>query len=571
VPDARLDSWKEIASHLGRSVRTVQRWERQEGLPVHRLQHEKLGSVYAYAAELDDWWEKRRVGLEAAGEAASEGEGAWSREESRAAAPPPVRRGVVAGLVAAVLALAAGAWLARPASSPSNPRIAVLPFANLTGNPDREFITDGLTEELIADLGRVRELGVIARTSVMKFKGTSKTVAEIARELRVDYVLEGSVREAGERLRVTAQLIRTRDESHLWAETYDRQIRDLLTVQEEVALRVAGRVRPLMPPPRRPGVDPEAYLAYLRGRHFWNERTEEGFRKGIEEFERAIAADPGFAPAWSGLADAHALMSNYGMAAPRDAMPRAREAARRAVALDDELAEGHASLGLVLGSFDWDFPGAEREFRRALDRNPNYATAWLWYGLFLGRLGRHRDAQTAYERGLEADPLSPALRSALDNLDFYERRFTASLKRAEAGLARTPDSALRVFDVARSQAALERFAEAEKSMTRACALRPGDAMFEAFLAYAQARAGASGTAEASLRRLEAEAARRHVPPYYLALIATGLGDRDRALAFLEKAYEERHVGALSVKEDPEFDLLRADPRFLELLRRVGLS
>jgi TolB-like protein/Flp pilus assembly protein TadD len=576
VDEGRLDSWKEIAAHLGRSVRTVQRWERQEGLPVHRLQHEKLGSVYAFASELDAWWEERRVGLEAAGsEPSAEAEIEDAGPEPQAA---PARGGRSAafrlvpllGLLAVLIA--AALWLRTRETPPArHPRLAILPFANLTGNAEREYITDGLTEELIADLGRVRDLGVIARTSVMQFKTTTKTVAEIARELRVDYLLEGSVREAGQRLRVTAQLIRTSDESHLWAETYDREIQDLLTVQAEVALRVAREVRPLMPPPRRPGVDAEAYLAYLRGRYFWNQRTEEGFRKAILEFERALARDERFAPAWSGLADAHALMSNYGMAAPRDAMPRAREAAQKAIALETDLAEGHASLGLVLANFDWDFPGAERAFRRAFELNPNYASAWLWYGLLLSRMGRNEEAQAAFERGLDADPLSSPLRAGLDNQDFYERRFEASLRRARDMLALTPDQAFRALELARSEAGLGRYADAVRSMKRACDLRPGDPMLEAYLAYAQARTGEREEAESTLRRLQQEAERRHVPPYYLALVASGLGDHERALAFLERAYEERHVGALSIKQDPEFDPLRADPRFQELLRRTGLS
>ncbi len=576
VNEGRLDSWKEIAAHLGRSVRTVQRWERQEGLPVHRLQHEKLGSVYAFASELDAWWEERRVGLEAAGsEASAEAETEDAGPEPQAAPARGARSAAfrlvpLLGLLAVLIT--AALWFRTRETPPArHPRLAILPFANLTGNAEREYITDGLTEELIADLGRVRDLGVIARTSVMKFKTTTKTVAEIARELRVDYLLEGSVREAGQRLRVTAQLIRTSDESHLWAETYDREIQDLLTVQAEVALRVAQEVRPLMPPPRRPGVDAEAYLAYLRGRYFWNQRTEEGFRKAIQEFERALARDERFAPAWSGLADAHALMSNYGMAAPRDAMPRAREAAQKAIALEADLAEGHASLGLVLANFDWDFPGAERAFRRAFEKNPNYASAWLWFGLLLSRMGRNEEAQAAFERGLDADPLSSPLRAGLDNQDFYERRFEASLRRARDMLALTPDQAFRALELARSEAGLGRYADAVRSMKRACDLRPGDPMLEAYLAYAQARTGEREEAESTLRRLQQEAERRHVPPYYLALVASGLGDHERALAFLEKAYEERHVGALSIKQDPEFDPLRADPRFQELLRRTGLS
>jgi TolB-like protein/tetratricopeptide (TPR) repeat protein len=449
--------------------------------------------------------------------------------------------------------------------------VAILPFANLTGDAGREYITDGLTEELIADLGRVKDLGVIARTSVMRFKDGTRSVAEIARELKVDYVLEGSVREAGQRLRVTAQLIRARDEVHVWAETYDRDLHDLLSVQTEVALRVAREARLRLPPPRAPGVDGEAYLAYLHGRYFWNERSEEGFRRGLAEFQRALERDPRFAPAWSGLADTYALMSNYGLARPRDVMPKAGEAARRALALDDGLAEGHASLALVLSSYDWDFAGAEREFKRALALNPNYALAHLWYGLMLQRLGRLQESQAALQRGLDADPLSATLRSNLDDLDFRSRRYEEAVARYRASLERDPGRAFNHFELARGLCALGRYEEAGAQIARARELRGGDdPMFTAFAAYIRGRAGDREGAAAELRRLEEDGA-RHVPPYYLALVATGLGDKDRAFRHLEQALEERHVGAVSIREDPEFEALRGDPRFGELLRRVGFQ
>jgi TolB-like protein/Flp pilus assembly protein TadD len=570
VDDRRLDSWKEIASYLGRSVRTVQRWERHEALPVHRLQHDKLGNVYAWTRELDAWWKERSLRLPPE----AEPEGPDEPGAAGESAPPARRLGRTAALLAGLVAVVAGAFVAlrgRPAGAPPGPpRLAVLPMANLTGQPDREFLSDSLTEELIATLGMLPDLGVIARTSVMRYKGRDTGVAEIGRDLRADLLLEGSVREAGERLRVTIQLIRVADETHLWAETFDRKVGDLLGVQAEVARRVAEEVKVRLPPPRDLYVDPEAYLAYLRGRYHWNRRTREGFEEAVVWFQKALDADPKQARAWAGLADTYVLSSNYGHRPPGEVMPLARDAAARAIALDQRLPEGHASLAAVLRAWVWDFPGAEREFKRALALNPNYALAHLWYGILLSDLGRFDEARATLRRGLESDPLSSVLRANMIYADFFEGRYEAALQELQAEAARRPEDPHLHLEVARVSAALGRVDEASQAAARMLALAGDEPMIQALHGYIESRAGRKEAAQSTFAALRAQAGTKRVAPYYLALLAVGLGENETALDFWEEALEERHVGALSVLKDPEFEPLRPLPRYRELVRRFGL-
>jgi TolB-like protein/Tfp pilus assembly protein PilF len=590
----RLESWKEIAAYLRRSPRTVQRWERLEGLPVHRLHHDKLGSVYAYPSELDAWWEDRRPRLDAAeddegpeGPEPPEATAEPSRTEAAEpsgvvaappshAAPRPGRPGRRLLWVAAFgvlgLTVAWAAWRLRPAPQPRAQRLAVLPFANLTGDPEREFLSDGLTEELTAELGRLPQLGVIARTSVMRFKKTEKGVDAIGRELRVDWVLEGSVRQADRRLRVTAQLIRVADEVHVWAESYDRELLDLLAVQRQIARSVAEETRlRTSPTPAAHTAHPDAYLSYLQGRYHWNKRTEAGFKQGLDQFRQAIEKDPRFASAWTGLADSYMLMGNYGYLPVGEAAAQAREAASRALELEPGLADAHASLGLILASHDWDFPRAEQEFRRALELNPSHASARIWYGLLLVDLGRIPEARTQFLAGREADPLSENLSGLLAECDFLEGRYARALEEETATAEASPERPNAHIILGRIYLQMGRYEQALASLARARELTRDHPSVMGLYAYALARAGRAGEAREVLDRLVAEAAEKHVRPFDLALAATGLGDKDRALAWLEQVVEQRHVGARTMARDPEFNGLRDDPRFQALLKRVGIK
>ncbi|MGE0452095.1 MAG: tetratricopeptide repeat protein [Vicinamibacteria bacterium] len=586
MPAERLDSWKEIAGYLGRSVRTVQRWERQEGLPVHRLQHDKQGSVYALPAELDAWWETRRVGLAAEPADAETDAGAPDGDAPGAETPdgpprapeqtPAVARGAVSGrrrlawIAAGVLAAASAGFLLRGRLADAEPpRLAVLPFANLTGDAEREFLSDGLTDVMIAELGRRRDLGVIARSSVLAYKGAPRAASLVGRELGVDYVLEGSLQEAGEQVRVAVQLVRARDEVSLWAETYDRPRRDLLALESEVASRVADEIHLRLPPPAGTRTDPEAHLTYLRGRFEWNKRTQEGFSQGLAYFQEAVTRDPGYARAWSGLADSYVLMATYGHLSPADATPKAREAARKALALDDALGEAHASLALVHYFADWDFAAAERELRRASQLSPSYANAGLWLGLLYANQGRLPEARAVLRQALDLDPASAALQANVAYCDLFAGRAEPALRQLEELQRRHPARASLEVDRARALLALGRTSEAQGLLERALA-RGRDAHVLALLGYAYARAGRASDATLLLEELQALARAGPLDLSLLAIVRAGLGRDAEALDALEQAVDARQGSVLTLKVDPELASLRRQPRFQALVARVGL-
>ncbi len=575
--EERLESWKEIASYLGRSPRTVQRWERLEGLPVHRLQHDTLGSVYAFRSELDQWWEARRTQL-----TGSEKEAATEAEEEAAEPPPPPLPATVPrsrppwtwiGLALAV-ALGLGGllyWRTLPAPESRPVRLAVLPFSNFTGDAQQDFLSDGLTEEMIAELGRLPELGVIARTSVMKYKKTEKSVKEIGQDLRVDYILEGSVRQAESRLRVTAQLIRVSDEVHVWAESYDGQNTDLIGVQRQIARRIAEETRLRTAPAPDQAIDSAAYLAYLRGRFEWNKRTEEGFREGLSQFQQASARDPKWARPWSGIADSYMLMGNYGFMSVPDAAPKAKEAAQKAIALDPNLAEAHASLGLVLASYDWDFPAALSEFDKAHELNPSLASARLWHGLLLFDLDRVGEARAQFRLGLDSDPLSDTLRGMLSDCDFVEGKMQAAVDAEKAAAEASPDRPNSWISLARYYVEMARYDDALFAVEKARKLTEDHPSVMGLDAYILAKAGKTEEAQKVLDQMVAEKDQRHVRAFDLALAATGLGETDKAVTWLEQVVAEHHVGARSLGNYPEFKSLRGEPRFEALLVKVGLK
>lgn len=373
----RLDSWKEIAAYLKRGVTTVQRWERTEGLPVHRLPHSKAGSVYAFRRELDEWWALRSAKLEALDPALEEA------PQTRPARRP--RAALIAGLVVVgVLAAATGGYVLAPRDQPkptARVMLAVLPFQNLGGSGDDDYLAEGVTEEIITALARLnpQRLAVIARTSVEPYKKQPRAIRDVARELRVDYVLEGSVRQAGGRLRLTAQLIETVNQTHLWAEAYERDLGDVLSTEAEIAESVGQKLSVRLLP--RPSAEPkppgrEAHVTYLKALHFWNKRDEASLKRAIELFRDALELEPGYARAHAGLASSYALLATSAdaLAAP-DARRLAEAEAKRALDLDPQLAEGHAALSVVLCRFDWAWDECEKELREALALDPNYATA----------------------------------------------------------------------------------------------------------------------------------------------------------------------------------------------------
>jgi len=501
----------------------------------------------------------------------------------------PKRLTAVAAALGVALAAALGVWYAvggrlptalwpapawGPAEAPLGEaaplRLAVLPFSNLTGSADEDYLSDGITEEIIADLGRISGLGVIARTTVMKYKASDKGAGQIGRELQVGYVLQGAVRQAERRLRVTAQLIRVSDETHVWAESYDRQVADLLDVQGDVARSVAEQIRGRLPSSgsARPP-DPEAYLAYLNGRYHWNLRTEEELKRGIVYFTQATEKDPRFARAFSGLADSYLLLGYYGYLATARARSGAQQAVEKALALDDALAEGHASRGAILENYDWNFARAESEYRRAIELNPNYVTALQWYGLLLLERQRFEEAEAVLRRARDLDPLSPLILSNVADCELFLRRYDSAIPQYKAILEREPGHAYSLLGLGRAYRQQGRYDEAIAALERARAAA-AEPVILGHLAYTLVRAGHRGQAEEIRDQLRRDASRGGHFAYALAIVDAGLGGRDEAIAWLQRVAAERHPQGLWMKVDPEFESLRSDARYQALIRSSGL-
>ena len=453
--------------------------------------------------------------------------------------------------------------------------LAVLPFQNLTGDPGQEYISDGLTEEMITHLGGVHpeRLGVIARTSVMGYKHGSKSVDKIGRELGVQYVLEGSLRQAAGRFRITAQLIQVSDQSHLWAEDYDRSPSDMLNVEAEVARAVADEIRLRLTPLERTSVarsktvNPEAYDLYLQGRYALNKRTIEGFQRAQTFFRRAIATDPTYAPAYSGLAESQIVLASYGISAEASVLEAGSEA-KKALAIDETLAQPHAILALIAQNHDWNWDQAEHEYRLAIASDPNYATAHHWYGLGLAVRGKFEDSFREIEIAQHLDPFSVAIRSQLGENLYFARRYDEALNKLSEALEMEPNfaPARAVRGLVYEQKGMWKEALSDLETARQLDNSPRTV---SFLAEAYALAGNKERGRELLGELQNRAKHEYVSSLYPALIFAGLGDRDEAFSGLEKACQERTPDLIGLNA-AIYDPLRSDPRFQDLMRRVGL-
>jgi TolB-like protein/DNA-binding winged helix-turn-helix (wHTH) protein/Tfp pilus assembly protein PilF len=453
--------------------------------------------------------------------------------------------------------------------------LAVLPVQNLTGNPAQEYLADGLTDEVIADLGSLNpdRLGVIARTSAMAYKQSHKTIEQIARELNVDYVLEASVREGSGQIRFTAQLIRTQDQTHVWAQNYDRPMADILAMQSDLARTVAEQIRLKLPQAvaarlaaPRP-VSPDAYDAYSRGRYFLEKRTTESMTLAERHFQQAIQADPNFAPGYAGLADCYQLMVNLSQLAPQDGYPRAKAAAERALELDDTSAEAHTSLASIKGDYEWDWHGAESEYKRAIVLNPNYATAHHWYGDFLAGTGRVEEGLAEIRKAEELDPLSPVLRVSAAGLYCWSGRCTEAIKELQSTLDTYPDFVEAHEGLAEIYGYLGRYQESVAELGQERGPPAGHILV--LRGYAAAKAGHNQEALEIVRQIESQTGQPHTD-YWAAIVYAGLGDRDRALARLESARQTRDPFMPYVGSALTFRDLRSDPRLAELRRRMNM-
>ncbi len=466
-----------------------------------------------------------------------------------------------------------------PEAAPREPRpsIAVLPFADLSPQRDQEYFCHGLAEELINALTKVRQLRVVARTSAFSFQDQPRDAREIGRRLQVETLLEGSVRKSGDRLRITAQLVRAADGLHLWSERYDRRLDDVFAIQDEITAAITGHLEvELLAAGRRPSrkrqtEDLEAYHLYLKGRHFWSKRSPADLEDSIGYFQQAIARDPRYALAHAGLADSYNLLGYYSVLAPKEVFPRAEEAARRALELDDELAEAHSSMAFAKLLFHWDWPGAGREFRRTFELNPGYATARHWFAEYLALQGRHEEAIEQVKLALDLDPLSLIINTLLGWAYYYARHYDQAVAALEETLELGAGFAPAEFWLGLAHQQQGRLEDAAAMLRAAIEHSGRSPMMVAALGRLHAVQGESDAAGAVLAELEEASRREHVPAYYVAAIHAGSGDREKALGRLSRACQARESWLAFLGVDPIWDALRSEPRFTALLAEVGLA
>ena len=453
--------------------------------------------------------------------------------------------------------------------------LAILPFRNLSGDPGKEYLADGLTDELTTELAKIQSLKVISRTSADQYRGTSKHVPEIGRELNVDAVVEGTLLSSPTHVRVSAQLIRTATDTHVWAEVYERYGGDFFNLQAEIADSIAEQIGVSLSPAVKgaAAVQPastEAYEEYLRGRFFWNKRTLEGLKKSITHYNRAIALDPKYAKAYAALGDSYVLLSSYGGPSPVESLTRARHAAEQALKLDGGLAEAHTVLAAVKIDYDWDWEGATREFKRALQLSPGYPTARHWYSLHLTRLGRNKEAEEQSRRALELDPLSLIINTDAGETYYCARKPDEALLHLHRALDLDPDFAEAHLVLGKVFELKGEFSKAAAEFDIANRLFGDAPNVWALKGHALARSGKRSEAQAIAAKLEEAETRRYVSGVDIAIVYCGLGESDKAMYWLEKAYQSRGKGLDILAADPLFDGCRSDLRFQALLKRLRL-
>lgn len=478
-------------------------------------------------------------------------------------------------LVAAAVSAATVLWLRRSAADVPIRSIAVLPLRNLSSDPEEKYFSEGLTDELITRLASLPGLRVISYTSALQYEDSHKPLSQIAKELNVEAVLEGSVLRAGGRVRITAQLIEASTDRHLWAASYEREQRDILTLQNEVTRDIADHIQLSLDPASRqrlavaPPLDPQAHEDYLRGRYYWSRRTAADMNAAIRHFEQAIALDPNYARAYAGLADSYAMLAAYRLAPPDEVIPKARAAALKALELDEQLPEAHTSLAVIAQNYDRDWATAEREYRRAIELDPNYATAHHWYAEFLAVQGRFDEAFAEIERARQLDPLSLIIGADRGAILYYDRQYDRSIEQFRAVLERDPGFPRAHFvvfpcvekgDFDEAMAYINRWKREED--------RTSNLML---LTMVYARSGRRAQAQRALRELEEMSRHQEPDPVSLAEAYVALDRKQEAFASLQQAYAEHAASLINLKVSPYYDPLRSDPRFQELLRQMNLA
>ncbi len=467
----------------------------------------------------------------------------------------------------------------------SQTKLLVLPFENLSRDPEQDYFSDGLTEEMIAQLGRFRPagLGVIARTTAMHYKLRPKPVDQIGRELNVAYVLEGSVRRDSGKVRITTSLVRTADQTPVWSGSYDRDLRDVLSLQSEVAAKIVSEIHLAFPSntnlhrPKAQSVDPAAYENYLKGRALLNAMTVDSVQRSIEFFQRAIRRQPKYALAFAGMADAYGLLSivPFDALPPRKSMPKAEAAAKKALLLDGSLAEAHSAIGLVRHHYHWDWQGAEVAYRKALELNPHYSPARLRYVWLLLALGRIEEAMMELKKAqtvaLEFDPhFLVVVQATLAAAFYFSRQYDRAISEAMKAVAMDPASTLPKYVLVRAFARKGEFPKIAEAFARAKQTENSSLLSTIALAHVDAVQGRKAEARKALQRLKVMARKRYVPATYFGILFAALGDTAQSFRYLEKAYQERADGLTFLNVEPLVDELREDPRFQKLVRKIGL-
>ena len=496
----------------------------------------------------------------------------------------PRYAGVIAGslLLGVLLGLSAEWVIVRHSPAPEvKPKpvqvrsLAVLPLENVSATPGQEYLADGMTDELIASLAKVRSLRIASRTSSMEYKGTRKPLSEIARELSVDAVVEGTVQRSGGNVRITAELVQTSSDRALWAETYENQVGDILALQQQVANAIVRQIQIELTPQEQQAltatqsISPEAYEDYLKGKYYWNRRSEAGLTKAINYFELATKNEPQYALAYAALADCYSIIGSaiVGTVPAKDVAPKAEAAAIRAIELGPNLAESQTSMATVRLNYDWDWAGAERGYRRAIELNPGYATAHQRYSLYLIAMDRKSESIAEMQRAVSLEPLSVSMNFSLGWRLYMAREYDSAIQRLRTAIAMDPSLALAHMVLGKAYEQKGNYPQAAAELNRAIELTHRSAPMIAALAYLDAISGMQERSRELLKELTLQSQRQYVSPFYIALVYTGLNEHPEAIRWLGKAIEDRSNPCIFLRVDPEFDSLRKDPEFAALLQQ----
>lgn len=480
---------------------------------------------------------------------------------------------------AIVVIAAAGLYLFLPSSrssSVNSKTIAVLPFANLSGNPEDEYFSDGVAEDILTQLSKIADLNVISRTSVMQYKGTKKTIREIGKELNAGVILEGSIRRAGDQVRIVAQLIDATNDRHLWAETYDKEFKQIFAVQSEVAQKIAGALEAKLSTAEkdriesRPTSNTEAYNDYLKGRYHWNKRSAEDLKLALGYFNQAIEKDPAYSAAYAGLAETYVLLPEYAGAEASEMYPQAEAAAKKALEIDQSLGEAHAVFGLVKLD-QWDYKDAEKEIKRAVELSPNNPSARQWYSLCMLFQGRPDESLAEINRAHELDPLSLVINVDLAYNFLFLRQYDRSIEQFKKTLELDQSFVIALAGICEATALKGSNADALEACSKARALAGGDPFVLGSLGYAYARSGKKEEASAMLDKLLQLSARGSSVSFFVAFVYEGLGEREKTFQWLERGYQKKDIYMRSLIVDPVWDDIRSDPRYVTIIKGMGLG